>query len=184
MSKNKSITDLYLDFAVKNNIIKKNQLKKAKDLEFVISKAIAESFKKEMTHTLSEFGYLKKVFSMKEGKRVGDLEFIPDANLQKKISTRYKNYKSKVQKEKKRMIMISLFIIIPLVILLVLGILGFLFRENIDRSIKNWQAKIKLEKLKKEKELEEKKNKDLTSDQSDDELIVKKVINTIRTIFK
>lgn len=175
MAKNKSLTDLYLEFAVKNNILKKNQLNKAKDLEFVISKAISESFKKEMTHTLSEFGYLKKVFSMKDGKRVGDLEFVPDADLQKKISTRYRNYKAKREKNKKIVKIIAIAIVIPLIILISLGVIGFLFRDDISRTITNWQTKMKLEKLKKEKELAE-KNKDLTSDQTTDELIVKKVV--------
>ncbi len=170
--KNKSLTDLYIDFAVKNNILKKNQIQKAKDLEYVISKAIAESFKKEMTHTLSEFGYLKKVFFMKDGKRIGDLEFVPDANLEKKISMRYRNNKLTLARNKRKLKIITLAIIIPLLILIILGLLGFVFRNDIDRSIKNWQTKIELEKLKKQKEEEEKTKKDQTSD----ELIVKKVI--------
>ena len=174
--KNKSLTDLYIDFAVKNNILKKNQVQKAKDLEFVISKAIAESFKKEMTHTLSEFGYLKKVFFMKEGKRVGDLDFVPDANLQKKISIRYKSNKLALAKSKKMFKIIAMAVIIPLFILIILGIIGFIFKNDIDRSIKNWQTKMQLEKLRKEKEAEEKRNKELNKDETSDEFIVKKVI--------
>lgn len=169
--KNKTLTDLYINFALKNNIFKKNQIQKIKNLEFVLSKAISESFKKEMTHTLSEFGYFKKIFTIKDGKRVGDIEFVPDSTLEKKISMKHKNYKLKVLKNKKLVKIVTLFISIPLIILIILGIVSFVFRNDIDRSIKNWQTKIALEKLKRQKE-EEEKNKDATTD----ELIVKKVI--------
>ena len=81
----KSLSDKFLKYALKNKILTKKDYKKGKDLEDIISNSISFVLKKETTQELAKFGTLKKQNKFIDGRNIKTVEFFVNDNFKKKL---------------------------------------------------------------------------------------------------
>jgi hypothetical protein len=143
----KSMNDEYRSFLVKKKLMKKNDIKKNKDIEEVIVDSIVDTFKKNQTHQLGKFGQLKKTRKMIDSKMESTVEFVPSEDYMSKAVKRYLfNKKSKSSRIKSNFLLLLISLIVFL--LLVFGIAGFfIFKPQIISFIDNIKGQYEKDKL-------------------------------------
>ncbi|OHD23997.1 MAG: hypothetical protein A2086_01915 [Spirochaetes bacterium GWD1_27_9] len=130
----KEMSELFRTYLIKNNVISKKDIKKDKDIQKIILKAMIKSFKGAETQKLSDFGYFKKTSKMINSKVEKTINFIPNDDSQNKIKKKFVIHQKELNLVKFPLIKI---IIITLVILLI--ICAFIFGFTvISKTINNY----------------------------------------------
>lgn len=125
MEKKNTLSKDFISYLKKSNIVKTEQIKKETNFENVISDSIYESMKYSSTQSLADFGYLIKKYDFKEGKRVLDVDFVPNAGLNSKLSNKFIMTQKENEKKAKRNKIIKIFSIIlgSLLLLLLISVI-------------------------------------------------------------
>lgn len=161
----KNLNEKFIEYLYKNKIISKDNLKKGKDLESLVTKGIVESLKKENEHPLSNFGAFRKTSAYVSGRNVKNVEFIPNETLQKSITGRYVS-KEKGQNSSKKILKVIFIILgILLALFILFGVLFTFCRNDINTYFENQRIKKEMESQYKNRDLS--KDNDLSSDSAD-----------------
>ena len=106
----KTLSQKYIEYIAKNKIIKKNRIPNNANIEKIISTSIINSLRTTNTHSLKDFGYLKKTISNDNNKQIS-IELINDPNTESKICANYVRKQKEIENNKKTKIFIALSII-------------------------------------------------------------------------
>ncbi|HNZ28064.1 MAG TPA: LysM peptidoglycan-binding domain-containing protein [Spirochaetota bacterium] len=142
----KNLNHKFIEYLYKNKIISKDNIKKGKDLESLVTKGIIESLKKENEHPLSNFGVFRKTSAYVSGRNVKNVEFIPNEALQKSITGRYVSKKEGQFSIKKNLKMIFIILGILSALFILFGILFTFCRNDIKSFIDNQKSKNEMRK--------------------------------------
>jgi len=119
MEKKESISKNFISYLKKSTVVKTEQIKKNVNFENTISGSIQESFKHSSTQSLADFGYLVKKHDFEKGKRVLNVEFVPNPGVSSRLSNKYIMTQKENEKKAKRNKIIKISAIILGILLLV-----------------------------------------------------------------
>ena len=161
----KNLNEKFIEYLYKNKIISKDNVKKGKDLESLVTKGIVESLKKENEHPLSNFGVFRKTSAYVSGKNVKNVEFIPNEALQKTIAGRFLSKEKGQYSVKKNLKLVFIILGILLTLLILCGLLFTFCRNDISAFFENQRIKKEMESQYKNRDLS--KENDLSTDAVD-----------------